>query len=60
MNWITKKFYEGSHRLEKIEIFDFQVKDENGQDCTDVYLPKLLDQITYKVKNVTKNKCNEL
>ena len=23
MAWITGKFYEGSHRLEKIEIYDF-------------------------------------
>lgn len=57
--WLEDMFFEGSHRFEKIEIYDFCVKNEEGVECTDEYLPSLLEKITYRAKNIEKNKCKE-
>ena len=48
MNWVIGQFYEGSHRLEKIEIYDFSVRDADGVECTDVCLARLFEQVKFR------------
>ena len=67
MNWVIGQFYEGSHRLEKIEIYDFSVKDADGVECTDVCLARLFEQVKYRAESnkrsngdMLKNRCKEL
>ena len=57
---IAEYFKSRTHRLREVRITEMYVTDDNEQDCTDQYLPSLIENITHETKSSELNVCTKL